>query len=306
MKGGLLVVDKPAGPTSHEVVAAVRAAFGAAKAGHAGTLDPTATGVLAVCVGDAVKLQQYLTDGDKAYLATVAFGTSTTTEDGEGEVVERGDPAAVTEAALRAALPGLVGELDQVPPMYSAVRVGGRRLFEAARAGEEVDRTPRRVTVHALELVELAPAPADGHLVAKLAVRCGKGTYVRTLAAELGRRIGVPAHLAGLRRTEASGFDLSAAIPLEEALALGRTDPAALRRRLVPAGEALRLLPAVPVDAGEAQDLWCGRFLRRPVPPGPLLRALLPDGTLVAILKPISGGGARPVRGFPPEPPPGG
>ena len=144
MQGGVLVVDKPAGPTSFDVVRRVRRALGAAKAGHAGTLDPAATGVLAVCVEDAVKLQQWLMGGDKTYEATVAFGAATATEDAEGEVTERGDPSRLDAAAVRAALPRLTGVLDQVPPMFSAVRVGGRRLHEAARAGEEVERSPRR------------------------------------------------------------------------------------------------------------------------------------------------------------------
>ena len=296
MTDGVLVVDKPAGPTSFEVVRQVRRAFGAEKAGHAGTLDPAATGVLVICLGEAVKLQQWLTDGDKAYLATVAFGASTETEDAEGAVVAEGDPAPATEEAVRAALPGLTGELDQVPPMYSAVRVGGRRLHEAARAGEEVEREPRRVRVYALDLIDIGP-PAGGRVLARLAVRCGKGTYVRTLAAELGRRLGVPAHLAALRRTEASGFDLSRALPLDQVVALGKADPAALRARLVSPADALGLLPAVQVDELEARDLFHGRFLRRPVAEGRFLRAIDPRGRLVAVLQPAEGG-ARPVRVF--------
>jgi tRNA pseudouridine55 synthase len=294
--GGVLVVDKPAGPTSFEVVRQVRLALRARKAGHAGTLDPAATGVLAVCVDEAVKLQRWLADGDKAYLATVAFGAATSTEDSEGAVVAVGDPSTVTAEAVRAALPGLTGELDQVPPMYSAVRVAGRRLHEAARAGEEVDRAPRRVTVHALDLLDLAPA--GDRVQARIAVRCGKGTYVRTLAAELGRRLGVPAHLAALRRTEASGFDLSRALPLEQVVTLGRVDPAALRARLVPPAQALGLLPEVRVDEAEARALGHGRLLERPVTEGAFLRALDPAGRLVAVLVPCERG-ARPVRVFP-------
>jgi tRNA pseudouridine55 synthase len=296
VNGGVLVVDKPAGPTCFDVVRRVRLVLRARKAGHAGTLDPAATGVLAVCIDDAVKLQQYLADGDKAYLATVAFGAATDTEDAEGAVVAEGDPAPATEAAIRAALPGLTGELEQVPPMYSAVRVGGRRLHEAARAGENVERAPRRVRVDALDLLDVTPAP--GRVLARIAVRCGKGTYVRTLAAELGRRLGVPAHLAALRRTEASGFELSQAISLEDALALGHADPAALRARLVPPADALRLLPEVRVDSAEERDLLNGKVLRRPVPDAPLLRAVGADGVLVAVLARTTDG-ARPVRGFP-------
>ena len=297
MTGGVLVVDKPAGPTSFDVVKRVQRALGAHKAGHAGTLDPTATGVLAVCVDDAVKLQQWLADGDKAYDATVAFGAATSTEDAEGEIVARGDASGLGADAVRAALPRFLGELDQVPPMFSAVRIGGRRLHEAARAGEEVPRPPRRVIVHALELRGFEPAPAGGLAVARVAVRCGKGTYVRTLAADLGRALGVPAHLAALRRTEASGFDLARAIPLEEVEALGRTDRAALRARLVPAADALGFMPAVAVDAAEARALAQGKRLAREAPAGGMVRAIGPGGGLVALCA-TGPGGLRPVRVF--------
>jgi tRNA pseudouridine55 synthase len=297
LDGGILVVDKPAGPTSFDVVRRVRRAAGAEKAGHAGTLDPAATGVLAVCVGDAVKLQQWLADGDKAYDATVAFGAATSTEDAEGEVVARGDPSALGAAAILAALPRFTGAIAQVPPMYSAVRVGGRRLHEVARSGAEVERAPRTVLVHALDLLGVEPPGADGLVRARIAVRCGKGTYVRTLAADLGRALGVPAHLAALRRTEASGFGLAGAIPLEEVEALGQRDRAALRARLVPPADALGFLPAVAVDAAEARALAQGKALRRDPPAGDLLRALGPGGALVAVCAP-SEAGIKPVRVF--------
>ncbi|HEX9242132.1 MAG TPA: tRNA pseudouridine(55) synthase TruB [Anaeromyxobacter sp.] len=296
MTGGVLVVDKPAGPTSADVVRRVKRALGASTAGHAGTLDPLATGVLAICVDDGVKLQQWLVGGDKAYEATVAFGAATTTEDAEGKVVARGDPAGATADAIRAALPRFVGELDQVPPMFSAVRVGGRRLHEAARAGEEVERAPRRVVVHVLELLGVEPPGADGLLRARIAVRCGKGTYVRTLAADLGKALGVPAHLGALRRTEASGFALSRAVGLEEAEALGRTDRDALRARLVSPADALGYLPAVAVDAAESRALAQGKRLQREGG-GPLVRALGLGGSLVALCEPCPEG-LRPVRVF--------
>jgi tRNA pseudouridine55 synthase len=295
--GGVLVIDKPAGPTSFDVVRRVRRALGADKAGHAGTLDPAATGVLAVCVDDAVKLQQWLADGDKAYEATVAFGAATATEDAEGEVTARGDASGVRADAIRAALTSFTGEISQVPPMFSAVRVGGRRLHEAARAGEEVEREPRRVIVHALALDGVEPAGADGLVRARLSVRCGKGTYVRTIAADLGRALGVPAHLAALRRTEASGFRLATAIALEEAESLGRTDREALRARLVPPAEALGFLPAVGVDRAEARALAQGKLLRRDAPAGELIRAIGPGGGLVALCAP-SPEGLKPVRVF--------
>ncbi|HSN13741.1 MAG TPA: tRNA pseudouridine(55) synthase TruB [Anaeromyxobacteraceae bacterium] len=297
MTGGVLVVDKPAGPTSFEVVKRVRRLLRAEKAGHAGTLDPAATGVLAICVDDAVKVQRWLADGDKAYEATVAFGAATTTEDAEGEVVERGDASALDAATVRSALPRFTGEIEQVPPMYSAVRVGGRRLHEAARAGEEVERAPRRVRVDSLDLLGFEPAGADGLARAGIAVRCGKGTYVRTLAAGLGRAVGVPAHLAALRRTEASGFALDRAITLAEAEALARAGPDPLRARLVPPAEALSFLPAVAVDDRESLALAQGKALPRDAPAGDLLRAIGPRGDLVALLAPAPSG-LRPVRVF--------
>ncbi|ABS25352.1 tRNA pseudouridine(55) synthase TruB [Anaeromyxobacter sp. Fw109-5] len=283
---GVLVVDKPAGPTSFDVVQRVRRILRAPRAGHAGTLDPAATGVLAICVGDAVKLQQYLSDADKAYEATVAFGAATDTEDAEGRVVERGDPSRLTAEELRAVLPRFRGDISQVPPMYSAVRVGGRRLHEAARAGESVERAPRQVRVDALELLELLPLEPPQDRVeaapvrlARFTVRCGKGTYVRTLAADLGRALGVPAHLAALRRTEASGFRAEEAVTLEEAERLGRE---ALLARLVPLGDALRTFPVLEVSWAEARDLAHGRALRRELAPGKAA-ARAPDGRLVAV-----------------------
>jgi tRNA pseudouridine55 synthase len=291
---GVLVVDKPAGPTSFAVVARVRRVLRAEKAGHTGTLDPAATGVLAVCVGEAVKLQQFLTEGDKAYEAAIAFGAATDTEDAEGRVVERGDPSALTTDAIEAALARFKGEIDQVPPMFSAVRVGGRRLHEAARAGEDVTRAPRRVRVHALDLVDLAPL-RDGIAVARVAVRCGKGTYVRTLAADLGRALGVPAHLATLRRTEAGPFVLAEAIPLEEVERLAATDRAGLEARLLPPAEALRTLPAVRLASRDARDLGQGRALGIATAPTGLCRALDEGGRLLAVCE-GSAGLLRPVR----------
>lgn len=293
---GVLVVDKPAGPTSFEVVERVRRALRLRRAGHAGTLDPLATGVLAVCLGEAVKLQRFLAEGDKAYEATVAFGAATDTEDAEGRVVERGDPAALDAEAVAARLPAFVGEQEQVPPMFSAVRVEGRRLHEAARRGEELPRPPRRIRVHMLSLLSFEPGEAaDGGLArARLALRCSKGTYVRSLASGLGRALGVPAHLAALRRTEAGPFSLRQALPLAEVERLGREDRAALAARLVSPADALAFLPAIPVDEAQARDLRHGRALRLPAPPG-LARALDGGGRLVAVCQ-AGEGEVRPVR----------
>jgi len=293
---GVLLIDKPAGPTSHDVVLRVRRALGTAAAGHTGTLDPAATGLLSVCLGDALKLQRWLAEGDKAYEATVAFGAATETEDAQGAVTERGDPSGLDEAALRSALPALTGELAQVPPMYSAVRVGGRRLHEAARAGEEVDRAPRRVVVHALVLHDLGPVGPDGLREARLSVRCGKGTYVRTLAADLGAALGVPAHLRQLRRTEAGRFRVEEALSLAEVEALGARGAAgreALRARLVAPADALSF-PVVEVDAARARAVAQGKFITAGGPDG-LRRVIGPDGGLVAVAE-LRGGELRPIR----------
>jgi tRNA pseudouridine55 synthase len=293
--GGVLLVDKPKGPTSHAVVERVRRALGAAKAGHAGTLDPAATGLLVVCADDAVKVQHWLADGDKGYEATVAFGTSTDTEDAEGQVVERGDPVGLHADPLEAALRAFVGEIDQLPPMYSAVRVGGRRLHEAARAGEEVERSVRRVAIHSLTLRSLGPPGEDGLREARIQVHCGKGTYVRTLAADLGRALGVPAHLRALRRTHASHFGVDAAIGLQEAEALAALDPASLRARMLPLAEVLPF-PAVSVEAEGVRWMVNGRFLPAEGPEG-LRRVIGPAGELVAVAQ-VRDGRLRPVRVF--------
>ena len=293
---GVLLIDKPAGPTSHDVVLRVRRALGTGSAGHTGTLDPAATGLLAICVGDALKLQRWLADGDKAYQATVAFGAATETEDAAGAVTGRGDPSGLDEAAVRAALPALTGQLDQVPPMYSAIRVGGRRLHEAARAGVAVDRAPRRVVVHALVLHGLGPVGPDGLREARLDVRCGKGTYVRTLAAELGALLGVPAHLRALRRTEAGPFRLADAISLDEAEALagrGQAGRQALLARLIPPAAALPF-PVVEVDAARARAVCQGKLITAAGPDG-LCRVIGPAGELVAVAE-LRGGQLRPVR----------
>jgi tRNA pseudouridine55 synthase len=288
---GVLVVDKPAGPTSFQVVKRVRRALGAEKAGHTGTLDPAATGVLAVCVGDAVRLQQWLVAGDKAYEATIGLGVATDTDDAEGRPTAEADASAIDAAAVAAALPRFLGEIEQVPPMYSAVRVGGRRLHEAARAGEDLERAPRRVRVDALELLSYEPG---ARAIARVLVRCGKGTYVRSLAADLGGALGVPAHLAALRRTASGPFTLARAIPLEEA---ERLPPAELALRLVPFAEALGDAPVLRLSAEEERDVRHGRRLARD-PHAPLVRGVSAAGVLVALLEPAPGGGARPVRVF--------
>jgi tRNA pseudouridine55 synthase len=205
----VLVVDKPSGPTSHDVVDRVRRQLGERRVGHTGTLDPFATGVLPVCIGQATRLARFFTDGEKTYRATVRLGFATTTDDLTGEPLRPPVAVAVSDEALRAACGRFVGSLPQVPPAYSAKRVGGQRLYDLARAGHPVEREAVRVTVYALDLLS-----RDQDLL-EVEVRCAPGTYVRALARDLGEALGVGGHLTALRRTRSGGFDLDAAAPLD-------------------------------------------------------------------------------------------
>src|SRR4051794_25486619 len=204
---GVVAVDKPAGWTSHDVVAKSRGLLGTKKVGHAGTLDPSATGVLVLGVGRATRLLRYLGDLPKAYVGELVLGTETTTLDAEGDVVRTHDMAGVTLDDVRAAAAGFVGPILQVPPMVSAVKVDGKKLYELARAGVEIEREARPVTIHSIAVDE-GPEPG----VHRLTVSCSGGTYVRVLAADIGTALGGGAHLRALRRTAVGGFDLAGAV----------------------------------------------------------------------------------------------
>lgn len=243
---GLCVVDKPAGMTSHDVVAVARRSLGTRKIGHAGTLDPSATGVLLLGVGRVTRLLRFLTALPKSYVGEVVLGTETTTLDADGEVVATHDMAAVTPADVAVAARALEGDILQVPPMVSALKVGGRRLHELAREGVEVERAARPVTVHRLEV---APIDTDAG-VYRIAATCSSGTYVRTLAADLGTALGGGAHLRNLRRTAVGSFTEADARALDD---LALLDPA----------EALRDLTPAPVDGAGRDDVAHGRPLDR-------------------------------------------
>lgn len=255
---GVLVVDKPHGPTSHDVVQTVRRAAGQSRVGHTGTLDPGATGVLVVCLGRATRLVQFLQAGTKTYRARLVLGVETTSQDAQGETVATRDASGVDEQRLRTALAELTGEIEQLPPMVSAVRVGGRRLHEAARAGEEVEREPRRVTVHELELLELTPGE---RAEAEIEVTCSAGTYVRTLAHDAGAALGVGASLLSLRRTANGPFVDTEAHPLDDVVAAGERRAVA-ELTLRPLDAVARSLPVVEVaDAELARRLTQGAGL---------------------------------------------
>ena len=263
MIDGVLVIDKPAGITSHDVVDEVRRRLGIRKVGHAGTLDPDATGILVIGLGRATRFLDYAQAEPKRYIATASFGEATSTQDASGEVVERTTPD-FGRADLEEALSAFVGEIEQVPPMVSAVKVGGERLHARARRGETVERRARRVTIHELSLRSFV---AGDRPSATLEVVCSAGTYVRTLVHDLGRALGCGAHLATLRRTAAGGFTEA------DAVALGEVRPlqdvvAGLPRLELDDGDAALVGDGRPLanDAGFASDALValvhgGRFL---------------------------------------------
>lgn len=276
MIASLLLIDKPSGPTSHDVVAIVRRGAQEKRVGHAGTLDPLATGLLVVCLGAATRLSEYLLGEDKTYTARVRFGQATNTYDADGEVTAAsGQPP--ERAAVEAALMPLRGLIQQRPPAFSAIKRGGQRAYTLARRGEAVELEPRPVTIHALELTDWAPPEAS------LLVRCTAGTYIRSLAHDLGQALGCGAHLTALRRTAAGHFDLAAAVTL----AVLHTDFAAgtWTRHCRPMAEAVPAWPAVRLTADEAWRVQHGQMLRLTAPDAEFGRAYNPAGEFFAILR---------------------
>jgi tRNA pseudouridine55 synthase len=283
---GLVVVDKPAGWTSHDVVAKSRGLLGTRKVGHAGTLDPDATGVLLLGVGRATKLLRFLSPLGKSYVGEVALGTETSTLDAAGEVTAVHDMSGVSLDDVARAAEAFVGDILQVPPMVSAVKVAGRRLHELAREGIEVERQARPVTIHSLQVL---PGPEGEPGVFTIAVSCSSGTYIRTLAADIGTALGGGAHLRSLRRTSVGPFTLADAIPLEQVA------PEAVR----PMAEAVRHLDSVTVDEAGAADVAVGKVLGRAVlgidldAVGPWA-VFGPDRRLLAVYEPFRGDTVKP------------
>lgn len=242
---GVLVVNKETGWTSHDVVAKVRGLLGGVKVGHAGTLDPAATGVLPLLLGRATRVAEYLVDWDKEYRAVLRLGETTDTQDATGKVLAQADPSVVHEEALREVVARFRGEQRQMPPMYSAVKVGGRPLYKAARAGETVERADRPIIVHALDILAI-----DGRDVT-LRVVCSKGTYIRTLCADIGQALGVGGHLAALERRRVGPLSIEQGITVDQVadqVAIGT-----LARYLVPLNQALDRLPVLVVTDEQAR-----------------------------------------------------
>ena len=244
---GLVVVDKPAGPTSHDVVARLRKAYGQRRVGHAGTLDPDATGVLLVGLGRATRLLRYLQGDDKEYRGEVTFGVATSTLDASGDEVERTDMP-VTREQVEAAAAGFVGAQNQVPPMVSAVKVGGRRLYELARMGETAEVAPRRVRIDELAVEAFEPGP---HPQATIRVVCSSGTYIRSLAADIGTALDGCAHLSALRRLRVGSFTL------DDARVLDDIEASPDDSVLAPV-DMMRDLPRLDLDADQARDVTSG------------------------------------------------
>lgn len=270
---GILVVDKPAGPTSHDIVALVRRLAATRRVGHGGTLDPFATGVLVLFLGRATRLAEYHLRAPKRYRATVCFGASSTTDDLEGEMTPAEGPPP-DRAAVEAALEEFRGPILQVPPTYSAVKVDGRRAYALARRGRQPELEARPVTIETLELVEW-DASDPARPIAVLDILCSAGMYVRALARDLGRAVGNAAYLGALTRTGSGAFGLEMAHGLDEIRAAAAGGPEGLRDLLLPLDAGLEALPAIPVSPAEVEAVARGQFIR------PLARASLPPGPRV-------------------------
>ena len=289
---GVLLLDKPLGLSSNHALQAARRLYNAEKAGHTGTLDPLATGLLPLCFGEATKFSGELLNADKRYVATVQLGVTTDTADAEGIVLES-RPVAATRSDVEAALAAFVGEIEQVPPMYSALKRDGKPLYEYARAGIEVERAARRICIHELRLL----APGEGESMAGgrfvFEVRCSKGTYVRTLAADIGERLGCGAHLAALRRTGIGALDVTQAYSLTTLEALTAEARDAF---LLPPDSLLASLVEARLDAADAARLRHGQAVRWAGEEGARLRVYDAEHDFIGVCRQVSDGWLQPQR----------
>jgi tRNA pseudouridine55 synthase len=276
---GVLLLDKPAGVTSNVALQRARRLYAAEKAGHTGTLDPLATGLLPLCFGEATKFAQATLDARKEYVATVHFGVATTTGDAEGDVVAR-VPVTLTREALAAALPRFIGRIAQTPPAFAALKVGGRKYYEYARKGIALERQPRDIAVDTLDIIDWQPP------CAVLRVGCSKGTYVRVLAEDIGRGLGSCAHLAALRRTASGPFAIEQAVTFEELEAL---DADGRDRLLLPADATLAQLSRLDVDAPTARSLVAGRLTGAPSEPAGRYRCYDGCGRFIGLVESVEG-----------------
>jgi len=269
---GILNVNKPVGPSSFSVVRDVRRLPGVLKAGHGGTLDPAAEGVLPILINAATRVADFVHEWPKTYVATIAFGFTSDTGDREGTITPAGDPAAITRARIESALPAFTGHIEQVPPLFSALKQGGEALYRKARRGEPVERVARPVEIHAIRLLDYDLASA----VARLEVSSGRGMYVRSLAHDLGSALGTGAYLSGLTRTAVGPLTVSDAVPMATLTGEGWT------RWLLPMDLPIRSWPAVALDAAGVAAVRQGRAVPAPNSAAGRYRLLGPDGDLLA------------------------
>jgi len=301
---GILAVWKPAGWTSHDVVAKARRLLRVKRIGHTGTLDPQVTGVLPLCIGRATRVVEYVQEMPKAYEATLCLGVATDTEDMTGTVVESVPAVTVTESDIRRVLTSFVGEIEQVPPMYSAVRVDGKRLYELAREGQVVERKARKVTIHELKLIDIDQQGA--HPSIRFSVVCSKGTYIRTLCVDIGKMLGVPAAMAELVRTMSGGFTQEHCLTLEEIEQLQAAGE--LAPRLLPADAALTHLTKGIVSAATATQAYQGKLISLSqvelsglAEEEALIRMYTEDGGFVGLFQALQQDGVlKPVKVFTP------
>ncbi|MDB4868521.1 MAG: truB [Cohnella sp.] len=299
---GVLAIWKPAGWTSHDVVAKARGILRVRRIGHTGTLDPSVTGVLPLCVGRATRFVEYLQEMPKTYETTLRFGIATDTEDLDGTVTDEADASFLTENRIRAAVLSFVGDIDQVPPMVSAVKVNGKRLYELAREGVTVERKPRRVTIHSIEIWDIDTGTT--HPEIRFSVRCSKGTYIRTLCVDIGRSLGVPAVMASLIRTESAGLGPQDCVTLEQIP--GLMAAGSLGGRLRSADRLLAHIPQTIAGMPEAEHALQGKTLSinglQPMPDTDgLWRLYRSDGAFLGLFESEAASGVlRAVKVFPP------
>ncbi len=284
---GVLLLDKPLGYSSNQALQKIKLLYQAAKAGHTGTLDPLATGLLPLCFGEATKFAHFLTDADKVYIATVKFGITTNTGDAEGQVLSVKD-VNISKMQLEQVCSQFLGVISQVPPMYSALKHEGKAMYEYARAGVEIERAARAVTIHNIEI------NAFDRDVATITVKCSKGTYIRTLAEDIGAQIGCGAHLIGLRRTATANYHINQAITIEQFEAMSEAQRALL---LMPADSAIADLPAITLDVDSAFYLQQGQAILHSgnIPEG-LIRLYNEQGEFLGLGEQQSDGKIAPKR----------
>ena len=275
---GILIVDKPSGMTSHDVVAIIRKGTGLRRIGHTGTLDPRASGVLVILIGPAVRLSEYLVSDQKGYEAMIRFGSVSDTYDGDGKVVQTGHEAPEDEEEIMDAMSDFLGEIVQVPPAYSAIKIHGQRAYDLARKGQEVNLNARKVTIYSFDFIEYARPDLTAD------ISCSSGTYIRSIAHDLGQKLGCGAYLSGLRRTLSGNFSLRDAVPL--ATLQKSFEEGNWYQYLIPAAEALNEYEEVFLDMDTEADILHGR--RIPAEPGTheaMGKAVSEQGELIALLE---------------------